>query len=70
MIEIIMLQIRFLKGFDVATGNPRKGTIIARYDGVNFYIDIEPVFNDNTEGGEAENRPFDEVVKDRSWVFR
>lgn len=59
-----------VKGFDVATGNPRKGTIITRYDGVSFYINIEPIFNDNVEGREADNKPFDEVVKNHSWVFR
>ena len=37
-----------VKGFDVAMENPRKGKIIARYEGVSFYINIEPKLNKNT----------------------
>lgn len=59
-----------IKGFDVASGNPRKGTIIARYNGVSFYINITPIFNDNAEGKEADSKPFEEVVKNHKWAFK
>lgn len=59
-----------VKGFDVAMSNPKKGTIIARYEGVNFYINIEPMFNDTDEGKEFDNKPFEDIVKNHSWVFR
>ena len=58
-----------IKGFDVAMGNPSKGKIIVRYEGVSFYIDIEPIFNNNDEGRKADNKPFEEIVKDNNWIF-
>ena len=33
-----------VKGFDVAMSNPRKGRIIARYNGISFCVTIEPIF--------------------------
>lgn len=59
-----------IKGFDVAMENPRKGTIIAKYQGTSFYINIEPIFNDNDEGKEADTKPFEEIVRNHRWVFR
>ena len=59
-----------VKGFDVAMSNPRKGVLIARYKGESFYINIDPIFNDNEAGKEADNRPFEEIVKTHSFVFR
>lgn len=58
-----------VKGFDVAMSNPRKGVIIVRYEGVSFYLNIDPIFNDNGEGRNADNKPFEEVAKDHSWIF-
>ncbi len=59
-----------VKGFEVALGNPKNGVIIARYEGTSFYINIEPIFNNNEEGKEADTKPFDEIVKNHKWVFR
>ena len=59
-----------VKGFDVAMSNPRNGTIIVRYNGVSFYMNIEPIFNDNNEGREANSKSFEEIVKTHSFVFR
>ena len=59
-----------VKGFDVAMSNPREGRIIARYNGVSFYVTIEPIFNDNADGREADNKPFEEVVKNHKWIWR
>ena len=59
-----------VKGFDVAMANPRKGTIIVKHEGVSFYMNIEPIFNDNDEGKEMDSKPFEEIVKNHSWVFR
>jgi len=59
-----------VKGFEVAMSNPRKGTIIVRYEGVSFCMNIEPIFNDNNEGKEADNRPFEEIVKEHKYMFR
>ena len=59
-----------VKGFDVAMSNPREGRIIARYNGVSFYVTIEPIFNDNADGREADNKPFEEVVKNHEWIWR
>lgn len=59
-----------IKGFDVAMSNPREGKIIARYNGISFYVSIEPIFNDNAEGREADNKPFSEIVKDHSYVWK
>lgn len=58
-----------VKGFDVAMSNPRKGTILVKYEGVSFYMNIEPIFNDNAEGREADSQPFEEVVKSHKWMF-
>lgn len=59
-----------IKGFEVAMSNPSKGTIIAKYKGTSFYINIEPIFNDNDEGKEFENRSFEEIARDHNWVFK
>jgi predicted transcriptional regulator len=59
-----------VKGFDVAMSNPREGKIIVRHEGLNFIMNIEPIFNDNDEGRESEKKPFKEVVKTNSWIFR
>ena len=59
-----------VKGFDVAMSNPREGKIIARHNGISFYVTIEPVFNDNAEGREADNKPFEEVVKTHKWIWK
>jgi len=50
--------------------NPRKGTIIVRHEGVSFCMNIEPIFNDNDEGKEADNKPFEEIVKKHNYLFR
>lgn len=52
-----------VKGFDVALSNPKEGKIIARHNGISFYVTIEPIFNDSKYGREAENKPFEEVVR-------
>ena len=59
-----------IKGFDVAMSNPRNGVIIAKYKGTSFYINIDPIFNDNDEGKEAENKSFEEIVKTHNYTFR
>lgn len=59
-----------VKGFDVAMSNPRAGVIIMKYEGVNFFVNIDPIFNDNEEGKIAEDTPFEDVVKFHSWVFK
>ena len=59
-----------VKGFDVAMSNPRNGKIMARYNSVSFYINIEPVFNDNEEGKKADNKPFDEIVKNHRYIWK
>ncbi len=59
-----------IKGFDVAMGNPQNGKLIVRYNGVSFYINIEPIFNDNEEGANADKVSFDEIVKTHSWIFK
>ena len=58
------------KGFDVAMSNPRKGRIIVRYNGVSFCVTIKPIFYDNAEGREADNKPFEEVIKTHEWIWR
>lgn len=54
------------KGFDVAIGNPEAGKMLARYNGINFRITVEPLFNDNEKGKEAESRPFIDIVKENA----
>ena len=49
--------------------NPRLGKMLVRYNGITFYITIEPVFNDNTEGRKADSKPFEEVVKTHDWML-
>lgn len=58
-----------IKGFDVAMSNPRKGKIIVRHNGINYYMTIEPIFNDNKEGKEADSKSFEEIAKSHSWIF-
>ena len=50
--------------------NPRKGRIIARYNGISFCVTIKPIFYDNAEGREADNKPFEEVIKTHEWIWR
>ena len=59
-----------VKGFDVAMANPRKGIIIMRHEGVSFYMNIKPIFNDNDEGREMDSKPYEDIVKTHKWVFR
>ena len=59
-----------VKGFDVAMSNPREGKIIARHNGISFYISIKPIFNDNADGREADNKPFEEVVRTHTWIWK
>ncbi len=59
-----------VKGFDVAMSNPKSGKLLVRHNGTSFYVTIEPVFNDNAEGKEADSRPFDEIVKNHRWIWR
>lgn len=59
-----------VKGFDVAMSNPREGKIIVRHKGISYYMTIEPIFNDNEEGREADSKSFEEIVKSHSWIFR
>lgn len=62
--------LNMIKGFEVATSNPAKGKIIARYKGVSYYIEISPIFNDNEEGKEADSKPFKNVVETHRWIFK
>ena len=59
-----------VKGFDAAMSNPRKGRMLVRHNGISFYVTIEPVFNDNEEGKKADSKPFEEVVKTHSWIWK
>lgn len=59
-----------VKGFDAAMSNPRSGKLLVRHNGTSFYVTIEPVFNDNAEGKETDSKPFDEIVKNHSWIWR
>ena len=59
-----------VKGFDVAMSNPRQGKMLVRHNGINFYVTIEPIFNDNEEGRKADSEPFEEVVKKHRWIWR
>lgn len=58
-----------LKGFDVAASNPRYGKILVRYIGTTFCVTIEPMFNDNEKGKEADNKPFEEIVRSHSFIW-
>ena len=59
-----------IKGFDVAMANPNNGIIIAKYNNINYYISVDPIFNDNEEGDKANAEPFERIVKTHSHVFR
>lgn len=59
-----------VKGFDAAMSNPEQGKMLVRYNGISFYITVEPVFNDNEEGKKADSVPFEEVVKTHSWIWK
>ena len=59
-----------VRGIDVAMSNPREGKIIARDNGISYYVTIKPIFNDNAEGREADNKPFEEVVKTHKWIWK
>lgn len=58
-----------VKGFDAAMSNPRQGKMLVRYNGITFYVTIEPVFNNNIEGRKADSKPFEEVVKTHDWML-
>lgn len=58
-----------VKEFDAAISNPRQDKMLVRYNGISFYITIEPVFNDNTEGKKADSKPFEAVVKTYNWIW-
>ena len=58
-----------VKGFDAAMSNPRQGKMLVRYNGISFYITIEPVFNDNIEGKKADSKSFEEVIKTHNWIW-
>lgn len=59
-----------VKGFGAVMSNPAQGKMLVRYNGISFYITIEPVFNDNTEGRKADSKPFEEVVKTHNWIWK
>ena len=59
-----------VKGFDVAMSNPRTGKILVRHEGTSFCMTIEPIFNDNEEGREADSKSFKDVVRDHLWMFK
>ena len=59
-----------IKGFDVAMSNPNNGIIIAKYDNINYYISVDPIFNDNEEGREMDSKPFEYIAETHKWVFR
>ena len=59
-----------IKGFDVAMSNPNNGIIIAKYNNINYYISVDPIFNDNEEGDKANAEPFEIIVKTHGHVFR
>ena len=59
-----------IKGFDVAMSNPNNGIIIAKYNNINYYISVDPIFNDNEEGDKANTEPFERIVKTHSHVFK
>ena len=58
-----------IKGFDVAMSNPNNGIIIAKYNNINYYISVDPIFNDNEEGDKANAEPFERIVKTHSHVL-
>lgn len=58
-----------VKEFDAAISNPRQDKMLVRYNGISFYITIEPVFNDNTEGKKVDSKPFEEVIKTHNWIW-
>ena len=58
------------KNFEVALSNPQKGILIVNYQGTNFYLNIEPMFNDNPEGNAEDAKPFAEVVRNHTWVWK
>lgn len=59
-----------VKGFEAAISNPSKGKMLVRHNGVSFYVTVEPVFNDNERGKEADSRTFEEIVESVSWQSR
>lgn len=59
-----------VKGFEVAMGNPKNGTIILRHEGISFYLKLDPIFNDTDEGRKSDNAPFDEIVRTHSWILK
>jgi dihydrodipicolinate synthase/N-acetylneuraminate lyase len=59
-----------VKGFDVAMSNPRAGKIIVKHKGLNFYMTIEPIFSDTDEEKRKEKKPFEEITKTHSFIFK
>ena len=59
-----------VKGFHVAKGDPHTGKIIVRFEDTSFYLTVEPIFNDNKEGREADSEPFEKIVKNHRWIFQ
>lgn len=59
-----------VKGFETAMSNPSEGILIVRYNGINFYVEINPIYNDNEAGREKEMEPFETTVKTHSYIWR
>ena len=59
-----------VKGFDVAMGDSSTGKLIIRHEGTSFYMTIEPMFNDNDAGKEADDKPFEEIARTHQWALR
>ena len=51
-----------VKGFDVAIRNPKTGKLLIRHNNINFYVTIEPVYNDNETGKKRETEQFDKLL--------
>ena len=59
-----------VKGFEVAMANPKAGKILARYQGTAFVIEIDPLYNDNDAGRDAEKGPFEDIVRKSPYIFK
>ena len=58
-----------IKGFDAAMSNPRTGKLIVQYKGINYFLTVEPIFNDNDAGRVAEAQPFEKIVREHSYIW-
>lgn len=58
------------KGFEVAMGSGATGKLIINFKGTNFSVVIDPIFNDNEDGRMEDNKPFEEVVKQYSYLLK